>query len=162
MDKNGKLKAVGAGTATITCTAKDGNGAKATCKVTVKKSYTDDDLFCLAAVIYQEAGALYCSDKLQLMVGSVVMNHVAHPNFPNTIRGVITRPGAYGTMGWTGVSLPKANDSWTKQAIDRCYANAKKILEGTRYVPESVIYQAGFVQGSGIYDYREGMYFCYE
>ena len=162
VDKNGKLKAVGAGTATITCTAKDGNGAKATCKVTVKKSYTDDDLFCLAAVIYQEAGALYCSDKLQLMVGSVVMNHVAHPNFPNTIRGVITRPGAYGTMGWTGVSLPKANDSWTKQAIDRCYANAKKILEGTRYVPESVIYQAGFVQGSGIYDYREGMYFCYE
>lgn len=162
VDKNGKLTAVGAGTATITCTANDGGGAKATCKVTVKKGYTNDDLFCLAAVIYQEAGALYCSDKLQLMVGSVVMNHVAHPYYPNTIRGVITRPGAYGTMGWTGVSLPTARDSWTQAAIDRCYANAKKILEGARYVPDSVIYQAGFVQGSGIYDYREGMYFCYE
>lgn len=162
VDKNGKLTAVSAGTVTITCTANDGSGVKDTCKVTVKANYTDDDLFCLAAVIYQEAGALYCSDKLQLMVGSVVMNHVAHPNYPNTIRGVITRPGAYGTMGWTGVSLPKATDSWTKQAIDRCYSNAKKILDGARYVPSSVIYQAGFVQGSGIYDYREGMYFCYE
>ena len=32
----GKVTAVGKGTATITCTAKDGSGVKATCKVTVK------------------------------------------------------------------------------------------------------------------------------
>ena len=35
VDANGRLTAVGAGTATITCTASDGNGAKATCAVTV-------------------------------------------------------------------------------------------------------------------------------
>ena len=35
MDANGKLKAVGVGSTTITCTAKDGSGAKATCAVTV-------------------------------------------------------------------------------------------------------------------------------
>ena len=35
VDANGKLKAVGIGSATITCTAKDGSGAKATCAVTV-------------------------------------------------------------------------------------------------------------------------------
>lgn len=162
VDSNGKVTATGAGTCTIICTAKDGSGVSKTCKVTVKKqSYTDDDLFCLAAVIWQEAGASYCSDKLQLMVASVVMNHVAAPDFPNTIRGVITRPGAYGTMGWTGVSIPTAHDSWTRDAINRCYKNAKRILEGERAVPSNVIYQAGFVQGSGIYAYREGMYFCY-
>lgn len=163
VDANGKLRAVAPGTATITCTAKDGSGKKDTCVVTVKaKKYTQDDLFCMAAVIWQEAGALYCSDQLQLMVGNVVMNHVAHPSFPNTVRGVITRPGAYGTMGWTGVSIPTPTDAFMERAIDRCYANAKKILEGTRVLPENVIYQAGFVQGSGVYAYREGVYFCYE
>ena len=35
VDANGKLKAVGVGSTTITCTAKDGSGAKATCEVTV-------------------------------------------------------------------------------------------------------------------------------
>lgn len=163
VNANGKLTAVSPGTATITCTAKDGSGKKDTCVITVKaKKYTQDDLFCMAAVIWQEAGALYCSDQLQLMVGNVVMNHVAHPSFPNTVRGVITRPGAYGTMGWTGVSIPTPTDAFMERAIDRCYANAKKILEGTRVLPENVIYQAGFVQGSGVYAYREGVYFCYE
>jgi uncharacterized protein YjdB len=37
VDKNGKVKAVGKGTATITCTAKDGSKVKATCKITVTK-----------------------------------------------------------------------------------------------------------------------------
>ncbi len=36
VDSTGKITAVAKGTATITCTAKDGSGVKATCKVTVK------------------------------------------------------------------------------------------------------------------------------
>lgn len=148
------------GTAVITATAY--NGVKVTCKVTVsKRSYTDDDLYCLAAVIWQEAGASWASDRLQLMVANVVMNHVESPYFPNTIRGVLTRPYAYGTMAWTGIKLPTANDPITQAAIDRCYANAKKILDGYRLLPSNVIYQAGFVQGSGVYAYESGVYFCY-
>lgn len=156
----GLVTAESTGTATITATTF--NGKKATCTVTVTNGYTEDDLYCLAAVIWQEAGATYCSDRLQLLVANVVMNHVKSPDFPNTIREVITRKGAYGTMYWDGVSIPQANDPITKAAIDRCYANAKKILEGYRILPDNVIYQAGFVQGSGVYTYEEGMYFCYQ
>ena len=36
VDQNGKVKAVGKGTCTITCTAKDGSKVKAKCKITVK------------------------------------------------------------------------------------------------------------------------------
>lgn len=160
--KNGIVTAKGWGTATIT--AKTYNGKTATCRVTVNKpkTYTDDDLFCLAAVIWQEAGASWISDRVQLMVGNVVLNHVANPAFPDTIRECITRPYAYGTMAWTGVKIPTANDPITKAAIDRCYANAKKLLEGYRILPSNVIYQAGFVQGSGVYAYEGGMYFCYQ
>lgn len=162
---NGKVTAVSAGTTTITCIYQGNKEIVDTCKITVpqpKVSYSDDDLYCMAAVIWQEAGALYCSDELQLLVGSVVMNHVKSSYFPDTIRGVITRPGAYGTMGWTGVHLPSSNDYHTQKAIDRCYKNAKKVLSGEYDIPDSVIYQAGFVQGSGVYKYQEGMYFCYQ
>jgi uncharacterized protein YjdB len=38
VDSNGKIKGIAKGTATITCTAKDGSKKKATCKVTVTKS----------------------------------------------------------------------------------------------------------------------------
>lgn len=123
---------------------------------------SEDDLYCLAAVIWQEAGSLECSDRLQLMVASVVMNHVDNPNLPNSIRGVLERDGAYGTMSWTGVSLPSPENEFETDAIERCYANARRVLEGERWVPPNVIYQAGFTQGSGIYDYVEGVYFCYE
>ena len=157
----GFVNAKSAGTAVITAKTYNGKTAKCTVKVS-NASYTQDDLYCLAAVIWQEAGASYCSDRLQLLVANVVMNHVESPYFPNTLRGVITRKGAYGRMYWDGVSIPRANDPITKAAIDRCYANAKKILEGYRILPSSVIYQAGFVQGSSVYTYEEGMYFCYQ
>ncbi|MEE1056937.1 MAG: Ig-like domain-containing protein [Acutalibacteraceae bacterium] len=156
----GIVSAKSTGTTTITATTF--NGKKATCKVTVTNGYTDDDLYCLAAVIWQEAGSSYCSDRLQLLVANVVMNRVDSPYFSDTIREVITRKGAYGTMYWDGVSIPVANDAITQTAIDRCYANAKKILDGYRILPENVIYQAGFVQGSGVYTYEEGLYFCYQ
>lgn len=40
MNSRGKVTAKSPGTATITCTAKDGSGKKATCKITVRK-YTE-------------------------------------------------------------------------------------------------------------------------
>ncbi|MBQ8359419.1 MAG: S8 family serine peptidase [Oscillospiraceae bacterium] len=40
VDQNGNVKAVAAGTATITCKAQDGSGKSATCKITVKQRVT--------------------------------------------------------------------------------------------------------------------------
>ena len=153
----------GSETGTATITATTFNGKKATCKVTVTKAknYSEDDLFCLAAVIWQEAGSTYCSDTMQYYVGNVVLNRVASPEFPNTVRGVITSRGQYGTMYWNGVSIPTAKDPITQWAIERCYDKAKKLLEGYRPLPNNVVYQAGFVQGSGVYSCVDGMYFCY-
>lgn len=155
----GIVTPIAEGTATITATTYNGKTAKCTVKIT--KGYSDDDLFCLAAVIWQEAGSTYCSDNLQLMVGNVVLNRTKSNQFPDTIRGVITSKYAYGTMYWNGVSIPTANDPITKSAIDRCYANAKKLLDGHRVLPDNVVYQAGFVQGSGVHTVESGQYFCY-
>lgn len=54
--------------------------------------YTDEELELLALVIYQEAGADYCSDDTRLKVGTVVMNRVASDAYPDTVREVVLQP----------------------------------------------------------------------
>ena len=147
------------GTATITATAY--NGVKVTCKVTVSnRNYTDDDLYCLTAVIWQESGSYWLSDRCQLMVGNVVLNRVESSKFPGSIRGVLQSPGQYGPMAWN-ISIPTPRNSIEQAALDRCYKNAKKLLDGHRELPSGVVFQANFPQGSGTYAYEGGLYFCY-
>lgn len=49
--------------------------------------YTEEDLDLLARLIFSEGGIE--SYETQLMIGSVVMNRVDSPKFPNTIREVV-------------------------------------------------------------------------
>lgn len=56
-------------------------------KPTSAYDYTEEELDLLARLIYSEGGNT--SYDTQLMIGSVVMNRVDDPNFPDTIREVI-------------------------------------------------------------------------
>lgn len=120
-------------------------------------NYTDDDLYYLAAAVCCEAGGE--SEEIQLLVANVVINRVNSPLFPNTIYGVLTQYKQYGMMWKYGVSFP----TWANQnTIDHCYAIAKRILDGERVCPENVLFQAEFVQGSGIFkQFGDKFYFCY-
>lgn len=126
-----------------------------------KPLYTSEELEYLALVIYQEAGADYCSDETRLMVGTVVMNRVADPRFPDSIRGVLTQEGQYGRLHWTGlVWADRASLAVEAHAAERAYKCAEKILSGYRSFGSDVIWQAEFVQGSEIVAYQDGIYFC--
>lgn len=119
-------------------------------------SYEDSDLFYLAAAICNEAGG--SSEEIQLLVANVVINRVNSPLFPNTIYDVLTQHMQYGMMWKYGVDFPE----WASQEVkDRCYDVAQRILEGERVCPEDVVFQAEFIQGSGIYKEIDGFYFCY-
>ena len=121
-----------------------------------KLSYTEDDLFYLAAAICREAGG--ASEEIQLLVANVVINRVNSSIYPDTIYGVLTQRMQYGTMWKYGISFPK----WANQKIkDQCYSVARRVLEGERFCPENVLFQAEFKQGSGIYKQFKGYYFCY-
>lgn len=121
-----------------------------------KKNYTDDDLFYLAAAVCREAGGE--SEEIQLLVANVVINRVNSSIYPDTIYGVLTDYRQYGMMWKYGVSFP----SWADQeTIDHCYDVARRILEGERFCPDNVLFQAEFEQGSGIYKQFDGFYFCY-
>jgi len=118
--------------------------------------YTDEDLYWLAVAIQHEAGCAWLSDEHQLMVGNVILNRVASSRFADTIYGVLTSPGQY---SW--------DTSRAGTPSERAYANAKKLLDGERYLPANVVFQAEFKQGSGtyasIYDatLNNTTYFCY-
>ena len=133
-----------------------------TLQETVLPKYTDDDLFCLAAVVYQEAGSDQCTDEQRLLVGNVVLNRVESPLFPNTIRGVLEQKNQYGKFYYTGVCFPERADTEQEaHAVQRAYGIAKNLLEGERNCPSNVIWQSHFPQGDGIYKKLGNIYFCY-
>jgi spore germination cell wall hydrolase CwlJ-like protein len=117
---------------------------------------TKDDLFYLAAAVCREAGGE--SEEMQLLVANVIINRVNSSLYPNTIYDVLTQPGQYGTMSVDGISFPSWADNTAKT---QCYNVASRILNGERYCPENVLFQAEFKQGSGVYKHIGNMYFCY-
>ena len=107
--------------------------------------FTEEDRRLLADCIYWEArGQSY---ECQCYVGQVILNRVYDRRYPNTIRGVIGQPGQYAN----GI----------RSSPEPCYAAADAVLSGQVAMPRNVIYQAQFQQGSGVWKYLEGEYFCY-
>ena len=130
----------------------------------VEPLYTDDELYCMAVVIYNEAGGNASTDEARELVGYVVLNRVNDPRFPDTIRGVLEQPGQYAGLGTNGVYFaPRASNSTEAQAIDRAYAIARKVLENRDNIPipNNVVFQAEFVQGIGVYKQVGNTFFCY-
>lgn len=121
--------------------------------------YSQEDLDWLALAIYWEAGSSWAPDTQQLLVGNVVLNRVASGEFPDTIREVLTQPGQYPWATRSPYSKGTPNQ--------RCYDNAKRLLNGERFCPENVVFQAEFRQGSGVYlsihddVLNTTTYFCY-
>ena len=115
----------------------------------------------LALVIYQEAGADYCSDETRLMVGTVVMNRITDERFPDTMYEVLTAEKQYGRLHWTGLVWPdRASNPNEAHAVERAYTIAERILQGERVLPEDVVWQSEYVQGTEIVAQSDGMYFC--
>lgn len=128
--------------------------------VETEPTYTAEELEMLALVIYQEAGADRCSDDTRLMVGTVVMNRIADPRFPDTMYEVVTEELAYGRLHWTGIVWPsRARRPAEAHAVERAYAIAERILQGERALPEDVIFQSEHIMGE-IVAYQDGFYFC--
>lgn len=124
-------------------------------------TYTEADLEMLALVIYQEAGGDACSDETRLMVGNVVLNRVADDRFPDSIEEVLLQKRQYGRLYWTGLVWPeRADKPGEAHAVERAYKCAEEVLNGTRLLPDDVIWQAEFPQGTETVAEQDGFYFC--
>lgn len=116
-----------------------------------QEGYTEEELNILSHLVYGEASGQ--SDEMQIAVASVVLNRVKSSSYPNTIKGVVFQSGQYACT-WDG----NYNKTPDKQAIK----NAKFVLENGSQLPSNVVYQAEFIQGSGIYKTIGNTYFCYQ
>ncbi len=131
---------------------------KAAMEAARKPKYTQADLDLLARVIYAEVGCTWIPDWVQRMVGSVVLNRVKSPYYPNTIKEVVYQPGQYSPT-WDG-SINKTPDKRTVE-------NARYLLENGSICPANVTGQNSIITGSGVYkSYRDSVlgttvYFCY-
>lgn len=112
----------------------------------------DNELEMLAHLLGGEAGADWCEDKMLYYVGSVVLNRVKSAYFPNTIKDVIFQKGQY-SCTWDG--------NYYRTPSERCYRIAEELLTYGSLLPEDVVFQAEFEQGSGVYEKVQNMYFCY-
>lgn len=118
-------------------------------------AYTDEDLNVLSHIIQCEAG--YCDLEMMEGVGSVVLNRVADDRFPDSIYEVVNQPGQYRPVMSGTFQSAEPTDEVIDVAIDL-------LTNGSKFPPE-VVWQANFVQGTGIYKTLSTsystMYFCY-
>jgi len=120
-----------------------------------EKPYTDEDLYILSHIISAEAGN--CSEDMMLSVGSVVLNRVQDDRFPDTIEEVVFQQGQYS---------PTWNGAYYAEPTEAACEVAKTLLEEGPTIDPSVVWQAEFPQGQGVYDTIDSpwgttMYFCY-
>lgn len=118
-------------------------------------SYTEEELYLLARLIRAEAGADWCSDTMQLYTGSVVLNRVASDYYPNDLYSVIYQKNP---IQYQCVS----NGAINKEPDERSLEHARYLLENGSQLPDNVVFQAEFKQGSGVYTIEQNMIFCYK
>lgn len=113
----------------------------------------------MACAIYKEAGGDDCGDDTRIMVGNVILNRRENELFPNSIEDVLMQYRQYNTFCWTGIVWPESAQS-EPHAVERAYECAARVLEGTRLLPDDVLYQAEFPQGTETVVYQDRTYFC--
>ena len=98
-----------------------------------KPAYTEDELYWLARIISAESQGEPLEGKLA--VGTVVLNRVASPDFPDTIYGVI-----FDTK-WGVQFTPVANGTIYQEPTPESVEAAKLVLEGARAAGNSLYFQ---------------------
>ena len=118
-----------------------------------------EELYLLSKIIYAEAGSAWLPMEWKMAVGEVVLNRVASPEFPDTVREVLEQPGQYYGKNSSYFNSLKPSAE--------CVAAAKKLLEGVRVLGEpGVVFQSNYRLGGGVYlemkdAYLGSTYFCW-
>lgn len=110
-----------------------------------------DEAVLLAHLVTAEVGDL--SRESQIAVASVVLNRVESDLFPDTIYDVIYQEGQY---------EPVMNGAIEKELIESATESAYYVYQNGSQIPCDVLFQAEFVQGSGVWAFLDGEYFCYK
>ena len=118
-----------------------------------------EELYLLSKIIYAEAGSVWLPMDWKMAVGEVVLNRMASPEFPDSMREVLEQPGQY-----YGKNSRYFNN--LKPSAE-CVEAAKRLLEGARVLGQpAVVFQSNYRLGSGVYlelkdKYLGSTYLCW-
>lgn len=117
--------------------------------------FVNENLELMARLLNAEQGTeTSYVDEAQIYAGAVVMNRLkCNYMGATTIKEVIYTKGQYKCL---------LDGNWEKPVSERAYKNAEKVLRGEYDVPENVVFQAEFPQGSGVWKKIGNTYFCYQ
>ena len=115
------------------------------------KLTNEEEISLLARLITAETGGT--DEYLSYLTGSVVINRMNNPSFPDTLFGVIYQQGQY-ECTWNGhIYRPYTDLAWEI---------AEELLTYGTTIPENVLFQAEFQQASGVYQKVGNTYFCWK
>jgi len=126
------------------------SGAEAAPMVEPVPTWTEEEHEILTRVLTGECQT--GSWELQIAVGSVVLNRVNAPEYPDTIHGVVFQRGQYACV---------RDGNYYREPTERNRQAAQYLLENGSQIPENVIYQAQFRQGHGVWRKIGSEIFCY-
>ena len=109
-----------------------------------------EELYLLAHLICGEAQGY--SRECQEAVGSVVLNRVADARYPNTIREVVYQKGQYACI---------TDGNFDREPTALSWQVAEDLLKSGSKIPATVVYQAQFRQGRGVWKKIGPEIFCY-
>lgn len=95
----------------------------------------------IAKVVKNEADPQWCEWEHSIAVAVVVLNRVASPYFPDTVKDVVAAPGQY-------------LEAYTHDFADTprlCYEVAAAAMNGEHDVPEDCYWQDTSIQGTAIW-----------
>lgn len=106
----------------------------------------------LAHLIYSEVGDE--GEDAMYYAGSVVLNRMKDGDYPSELYDVIYQRGQY-EVTWNG-------GLWKEEPSDLAYEVAADLLEEGAIIPEDIVFQSEFHQGSGVYERIGNTYFCHK
>lgn len=115
----------------------------------------EEELDLLSRLIYAEAGSTSCSSEARYLVGAVALNRVKSEEYPDNLWDVV-----YQDEPCLQYACVKDGNLY-QQPTEECVQIAYELLVNGSDIPETVIFQSGFLQGSGVYKYIDNIYFCY-
>lgn len=109
----------------------------------------EEELYMLAHLLAGECQTY--SRECQVAVGSVVLNRVRSPRYPNTIKGVIFQRGQYSCT---------RNRMYDREPTARNWEVAEYLLRNGSQLPANIYFQSTFRQGDFVYARIDGEVFC--
>jgi hypothetical protein len=127
-----RYKGYGSSSSTTTTTTTTPTSTVATSNF---KDISDSDFILLCNCVAHEAGSNSISIEEKAKVVEVIMNRVADPRFPNSIRGVITQPSQFtGSSKYSALSSYSSKvTNMVKESVNYYFSNKSEFNHGYLY-----------------------------